>query len=390
MEVVKINHDGLLALEQPLIKVPLERLKRSFRSSQKVIEKEISSLVNKLNDICASPEIDQQALKDLAGRLKLLKAKLAELRKEEQESIRITKVRLDYLNSLVKITNVDSDEYVRWSTIRLNTMLVDYLSRHGLNESATKLSKDCMIEDLVDLELFKQAQKIQDSLARHSCTEALQWCNENKSSLKKIKSPLEFNLRLQEYIELVREGKIPTAIQYVRKYLTPWSDLYLKEIQQAMGLLAFNSTTKCNNYRQLYDQKRWNFLINSFQMDNFTLNNLTKQPMLNLTLQAGLTALKTHSCYQSDGKNINCPVCSSESFGKLAPMLPYSHHVNSSLVCRLSGKIMDESNPPLVLPNGYVYSAMALKEMQERDGYIICPRSGATYTLMDTRKAFIS
>jgi macrophage erythroblast attacher len=105
----------------------------------------------------------------------------------------------------------------------------------------------------------------------------------------------------------------------------------------------------------LFDESRWDFLVKQFQLDIFSLNNLTKEPMLHLTMQAGLTALKTHLCYETESKNVNCPVCQS-TFGILSKKLPNSHHVNSSLVCRLSGKIMDESNPPLVLPNGYCYA----------------------------------
>jgi macrophage erythroblast attacher len=56
----------------------------------------------------------------------------------------------------------------------------------------------------------------------------------------------------------------------------------------------------------------------------------------------------------------------------------------------MSGKVMDEGNQPLVLPNGFVYSEQALREMQEMEGVITCPRSLNTYTLQETRKAFIS
>jgi macrophage erythroblast attacher len=35
--------------------------------------------------------------------------------------------------------------------------------------------------------------------------------------------------------------------------------------------------------------------------------------------------------------------------------LPMAHHINSTLVCGLSGDIMNEDNPPLMLPNGHVY-----------------------------------
>jgi macrophage erythroblast attacher len=171
---------------------------------------------------------------------------------------------------------------------------------------------------------------------------------------------LEFNLRLQEYIELVRERKLLAAIQYSKKYLTPWSETHLKEIQQASGLLAFDPTTDCSAYKNLYDQIRWKNLVKELQLDVFALNSLTKEPMLSLTLQAGLTAMKTYSCNNPEDRNVNCPVCAADTFGALSKTLPFAHHVNSALVCRISGKIMDESNPPLVLPSGYVYSTLVI------------------------------
>ncbi len=105
--------------------------------------------------------------------------------------------------------------------------------------------------------------------------------------------------------------------------------------------------------------------------------------MFVISLQAGLSALKTHMCYQPDNQNIHCPVCSKSSasssslnntmttsatvgggggvIGKLAENLPMAHHVNSCIVCRVNGTIMNEDNPPLVLPNGMVYSTMVKK-----------------------------
>jgi macrophage erythroblast attacher len=62
-------------------------------------------------------------------------------------------------------------------------------------------------------------------------------------------STLEFNLRLQEYIELVRLGRKTEAIQYVQKYLSSWSESHLRQLQQAMTLLAFPSDTLCEPYK---------------------------------------------------------------------------------------------------------------------------------------------
>ena len=50
-----------------------------------------------------------------------------------------------------------------------------------------------------------------------------------------------------------------------------------------------------------------------------------------------------------------CPVCS-ENIGKLAKSLPSSSHPGTSLICRISGEIMDHNNPPVALPNGELYS----------------------------------
>ena len=65
---------------------------------------------------------------------------------------------------------------------------------------------------------------------------------------------------------------------------------------------------------------------------------------------------KSEAAYPHQYKNENCPVCDSDGLGVLAKEVPWSHHANSTLVCYITGKIMDENNPPMALPNGCVYS----------------------------------
>ena len=55
----------------------------------------------------------------------------------------------------------------------------------------------------------------------------------------------------------------------------------------------------------------------------------------------------------------NCPKedpLSLAGFRKLAEPLPFSKQHHSKLVCHITKELMDTENPPLVLPNGYVYS----------------------------------
>lgn len=82
------------------------------------------------------------------------------------------------------------------------------------------------------------------------------------------------------------------------------------------------------------------------------------EPLLHLALYGGLASLKLPVCYDNaHTKNPDCPICDERGLGELAKEVPWSHHVNSTIVCSISGKIMNEDNPPMAFPsNGYVYS----------------------------------
>ncbi|KAJ3394529.1 GID complex subunit containing RING finger motif [Lobulomyces angularis] len=398
----ELSYEGLLSLEQPLIKVPLEQFKRAIRNSQKYIEREMLHLNAQVLEFSKKkvPSLDdeesrkqqEKALDHLITRLEILKRKLVETKQEEEMFCQRIKKRFIHLDELRQIQFADGEDFERWSKVKLDRLLVDFMLRKGLMETAKLTAEEMGIKDLVDVELFTASKKIEESILNRSCSEALSWCNENKSSLKKLqeKSTLEFNLRIQDFVELIRAKKSSEAIVYAKKYITQFGDLHLKEIQQAMALLCFSPSTNCEVYKKYFDLNRWKKLAKQFQTDNYLLNSLTSESMLKISLQAGLTALKTSNCSRVEDQNVNCPCCSVDSFGKLAEGLPMAHQVNSVIVCRISGEIMNENNPPMVLPNGYVYSQNALNEMAEKNnGNIKCPRSNSTFHISQLRKAFV-
>ena len=59
-------------------------------------------------------------------------------------------------------------------------------------------------------------------------------------------------------------------------------------------------------------------------------------------------------CYNEATKATECPVCS-PLFNQLAEPLPYAHCAQPRLICAISGKLMNEHNHPMMLPNGHVY-----------------------------------
>jgi len=133
--------------------LPFEQLKRAARTSQKYIEKELTNLstnvaelANKTTSGAIQPEDASRSLDAMLERLQKLKRKLEETKQEELTYTTRTKQRLDHLDELGNIQYMDSDDYERWSRIRLDRMLVDYVLRNGCMNTAEKLAKDAEIE----------------------------------------------------------------------------------------------------------------------------------------------------------------------------------------------------------------------------------------------------
>jgi len=88
-------------------------------------------------------------------------------------------------------------------------------------------------------------------------------------------------------------------------------------------------------------------------------------------------------------RQINCPVCS-KAGRMLAENLPCNHRAHSTLICFITGEILDDRNPPVALPNGRIYSKRALVEMAQRgDGSITCPRTGEVFRVGCMRDVYV-
>ena len=326
--------------------------------------------------------------------LKNLKRKLTKVYASQDDLLHKTKLRITHLAQLgsTVMSTPSHPDYARLTQRRLDVYLADYLLRQNYHSTAMQLIQDTNLDALLDLDLFKQAKTIVDALVAESCTLALQWCSENKSTLKKGDGSLEFELRLQEYVQLVKANQLSEAIKYAKTHFGTWKETHLREIQQAMALLAFNPNSSYNSlYQHYFDSERWSILVSSFLSEFFSLHQLPPVAPLKATLQAGLSSLKTPCCYNPVAKNMNCPVCLPD-FSELAVKLPYSHHVNSYIVCPVTSEMMNEDNPPMVLPNGMVYSKNGLEKlyfMKDGKKWVKCFKTGQEYAVVQLRKAFI-
>ncbi|KAK4050923.1 GID complex subunit containing RING finger motif [Microbotryomycetes sp. JL221] len=237
------------------------------------------------------------------------------------------------------------------------------------------------------------------------------------------------------------------------------SSTHLTELSRAMALLAYAPDTSCQPYQELYSDKRWTSLLDLFRATFLELHSLPAIPVLHMSLQAGIASLKTPICcpvpnppstsgsnaWSSNGSHagsttavnttttttttltatemkdghiddnvsvqprvhslegqpsLECPICSSP-LHDLAPAVPYSHHVNSTIVCGITGKVVQGDSGEgaslvalvsRVTGEGRVYSkeGLVMKASEHPQGKIVEPVTGEVFEWDDLKKVFIS
>lgn len=382
--------NDIRAMEHPTLKVPYEVLNKKYRSTQKIIDREVSHLNQSVQELRRSiddlPTV-HRALESMVENLRVVKRKADESILNEQEAAQVCKKRLDHLKGMIEFPKSGSAINV-WKRKRIDRLLVDHLLRDGHYETAAKLSEQSGLENLTNIELFMIARKVEQSLESGDTSTCLAWCHDNKSRLRKSKSTLEFELRKQEFIELIKQDKKLEAITHARKYLSQVDDYQRKELEHIMGLLALPLTTQKQPYKTLLDKSRWKTLIEHFKRENYNLFQLNSVSVFSVVLQAGLSALKTPHCYKKmEQRNLECPLCT-PPLNDLAKGLPYQHCLQSKLICPISGQLLNEHNLPMMLPNGYIYGELSLKAIAQ-NGRVVCPKTQQEYHLEEAAKVFV-
>lgn len=384
----------LRAQEYGTLKVPYEMLNKRFRIAQKTLDREVHTLngcFKEIEDRCSTTTSNPSSnevvsmLDGVIDRLRSAKRKATDAIEKEEFSSNLCKRRVQHLKQHASpIQSVVAE----WKTTRFYRMVVDHLLHCGFYDTALKLARECGITDLVNADVFITAREVEQSLEKKDLGSCLNWCHDNRSRLRKLKSNLEFTLHLQQFIELVRGNDLMGAVRHARKFFANAEiNNQFDEVKQVMGLLVFNSSPHLSPYKELMSENRWKLIKEQFRYENYRLHQLGELSIFKVTLQAGLSGLKTHQCYDKTSKSLECPVCS-PVFNKLADPLPFAHCAQSRIVCCITGDLMNENNHPMMLPNGYVYGEKGLRKIAN-DGYVMCPRSNKMYNLSSAQKLYV-
>ncbi|KAK3302404.1 CTLH/CRA C-terminal to lish motif domain-containing protein [Chaetomium strumarium] len=444
-EAARINHDNHLLLDQPCLRLPYELLRQNFRSFHVPFDKSSNAVKDLLKETAngslngkTSPQDVVKNLDQMLAKMRGLKRKLTTAAEEEDRIYRQLNARIAHLRELASLDTVDDVKYEGWSRQRLDRLLVDYMLRHGYDSSAIALADERQMKDLVDIETFVTMSKIRKSLQGGEVQEALAWCNENKKELRRMQSSLEFMLRCQQYIDMMRSGPQAKmlAINHARKYIYPYADTHPEEVRNMAGLLAYMPDTDIEPYASLYSPSRWEKLAVTFVEAYLKLLNLPMTPLLHVALSSGLSALKTPACHSNRQTQVQardkdqpangtvtststtssssssassstsaqpnqahhthyhphgtaslttrvCPICSTE-LNALARHVRYAHHSKSRLL---------EQNL-MLLPNGRLYGKERLEEYAAKSG--LAPGkvkdlvTGEVYSTDELRKVFVT
>lgn len=242
---------GLEAIEAPLLRPCFESLKRAAKERKTVvdeIEEMLKAFVADAEAVSTSGSTEnaRSTVDSLVTRLQGFKRKLQEVSASEAADASRCKARLEHLAQLGPLQRGHTLE---WNKPRLERLIAEHLLRSGCPRAAKQLADAGNLHQLLDLHIFEATARIVESLRQHDCAPALAWCEENRAKLRKSKSRLEFDLRVQEFIELVRRDERMGAVAHARKHLAPWAEHYLGDLQRAMAALALTKHTRCTAYR---------------------------------------------------------------------------------------------------------------------------------------------
>lgn len=144
-----INEGGTNIQDEPLLRLPHEMLRKTFKTAQKHFEREQGVVVAAVRDAAraaaggdSSAEDSIKSLEAVIQRMQGYKRKVEALHEEEKILHGHERKRIAHLQDLYVVPSLVGPEYDRWSRIRLDRLLVDFLLRSGYGETAKKLAEE--------------------------------------------------------------------------------------------------------------------------------------------------------------------------------------------------------------------------------------------------------
>ncbi|KAI5948976.1 FYV10 [Candida theae] len=368
--------DFHIQTHQPQFNIPTQLIKKNFKSIQKLIEKQKKSTSDEITKIkknaTLSKEIKLAMIRKLIASFETFQKKLQVLIKKDEEYRSRLVTRVENIQQLGKygetkepsdnMLNFHNPNLINWYRMETNLLIVDYLIKsntHGENlglELLESLSQtNPRIKKLIDYDLYLDFNKVYLSITKaHDLSLIINWFNDNKAPLKKANSNLEFEINYCKYLTLIESGDVNEAIKFSQDNLSSYGNkenyspeeaenykLNSERLKGLGGLLVYRSMDNSfsnklfsnrlmfqsqpyREYESLLSNERWENLGRCF-VDNFiNLYGITTHYPLFVYLSAGLSSLKTKSCYHNTENTVfkESQTLSIDTSTRVLPTLP--------------------------------------------------------------------
>lgn len=342
--------DFHIQTHQPQFNIPAQLVKKNFKLIQKLVEKQkklSSDEIAKIKKNATLPKkMKLEMIRKLISNFETFQKRLQVLIKKDEEYRSRLIARLENIQQLTKyvetlenldLLNFHNANLINWYRTETNLLIVDYLTKSnthdenlGLELLESLCKTDPKISKLIDHDLYLEFNKVYLSITKaHDLSLIISWFNDNKSTLKKINSNLEFEINYCKYLTLIESGDVNEAIKFSQDNLSSYGNrenysneeienykLNLDRLKGLGGLLVYRSMDNSfgnilfsnklmfrsqpyREYEKLLSNERWENLGHCF-IDNFVkLYGITTHYPLFVYLSAGLSSLKTKSCYHN-------------------------------------------------------------------------------------------
>lgn len=261
--------DFHLKLNEQLFHIPYELLRRNVKQVHKLIEKEsavLQGLFKELDKLLESQELEQDKaalvkLNEIIKKVEIFEKKINRRSDEELKLLERIHVRLKFFEELEESkASGNVSRLTEWYQKYTNVLIGDYLIRNDQVRSSAEpesggddgsiddklwnpgvvFLKQQQLDRLLDYDILLAANRISKSLTEdHDMQPLLHWIGENRTFLKKNCSFLEFEARLQEYVELLKQRNYKGAISCFQKFLLQFAESNYADLKLASGLLVF-------------------------------------------------------------------------------------------------------------------------------------------------------
>ena len=131
---------------------------------------------------------------------------------------------------------------VRIQRSEMNRIVLDYLVTEGFKEAAEKFSQETGLKPAVDLDMLDDRIRVREAVQRGDIDEAIQLVNDYDQEILDTNPRLYFFLQQQKLIELIRESKFESAVEFAQTELSDIGEKnpeFLNELERTMALMAF-------------------------------------------------------------------------------------------------------------------------------------------------------